>query len=393
MRRCFISKSKGLFYYSLVISSKVLLLLAAALDVPFAFYEDGKPLFAVPGFEPFFREAGKNARNEDIRWLDGAVLFAARQDKEKLLVFGPARTAEGPLSLFAPLLRPYARSKEESEAMAEGLLRLRRVSLSSFRSSLRAVMALFEMNGGSDDRAAQPSVPEEGLPYEEEQAWAKANMAFVEKMARTIREGDVEGTRAFFKEEVPSPYGELSRDELRHFKNSMMVHIYIVRTAAREGGLDEATSIRMAESYSERCEEAKSIAELTAISQELRLDYARHVRDVRNRRTGDYLVDRAMAYADAHLGTKVDGPSLAKTLGVSAPYLLARFRKKSGKGLSAYLAERRIEEAKRLLRGSGESLIAIASSLGFSSQSYFQRVFKEATGTTPLAYRKAKAGS
>lgn len=40
-----------------------------------------------------------------------------------------------------------------------------------------------------------------------------------------------------------------------------------------------------------------------------------------------------------------------------------------------------------------ESLIAIASSLGFSSQSYFQRVFKEATGTTPLAYRKAKAGS
>lgn len=47
----------------------------------------------------------------------------------------------------------------------------------------------------------------------------------------------------------------------------------------------------------------------------------------------------------------------------------------------------KLEEAKSLLTYSDKSLGEISSYLSFSSQSYFQNVFKKKYGITPLQYR------
>ena len=55
-----------------------------------------------------------------------------------------------------------------------------------------------------------------------------------------------------------------------------------------------------------------------------------------------------------------------------------------------YLTDIRIEESKVLLSTTNYSMSQIASIVGFSTQAYFSKQFKQKMGMTPLAYRKSQ---
>jgi AraC-like DNA-binding protein len=48
----------------------------------------------------------------------------------------------------------------------------------------------------------------------------------------------------------------------------------------------------------------------------------------------------------------------------------------------------RMEEAKKILNTTSDSITIVASSLGFYDQSHFTRIFKQFTGFTPKEYQK-----
>lgn len=54
----------------------------------------------------------------------------------------------------------------------------------------------------------------------------------------------------------------------------------------------------------------------------------------------------------------------------------------------AYVTKCKLEEACDLLVYGQRSLAEISAYLGYSSQSYFQNVFKKQHGVTPVQYRK-----
>ena len=54
-----------------------------------------------------------------------------------------------------------------------------------------------------------------------------------------------------------------------------------------------------------------------------------------------------------------------------------------------YLANLRIEKARRLLTETAHPIIEIAAMVGYQSQSHFTKIFKAITGLTPRAYRLA----
>ena len=56
--------------------------------------------------------------------------------------------------------------------------------------------------------------------------------------------------------------------------------------------------------------------------------------------------------------------------------------------LSSYIQEQQIARAKDYLKNSDKSILEIATYLGFSSQGYFQNVFKKHTGMTPKQFRE-----
>lgn len=105
---------------------------------------------------------------------------------------------------------------------------------------------------------------------------------------------------------------------------------------------------------------------------------------------------QAVARAREMLGARlIDPPSLeelAAAVGLS-PFHFARvFRKATGLPPHAWLKQRRLEQARALLK-QGCAPVNVAMQLGFSDQSHLSRQFKQAYGVGPGEYRQACARS
>ncbi|WP_033048980.1 AraC family transcriptional regulator [Sinorhizobium meliloti] len=79
---------------------------------------------------------------------------------------------------------------------------------------------------------------------------------------------------------------------------------------------------------------------------------------------------------------------LAKLAGLSRAHLIRAFRKEFHITPHAFLTDKRVREAKALLRR-GWSAADTAYHCGFADQAHFSRHFKARTGVTPGAYRSA----
>ena len=78
---------------------------------------------------------------------------------------------------------------------------------------------------------------------------------------------------------------------------------------------------------------------------------------------------------------------IAEALNISPNHLHTVFVRAMGITPFEYVAQRRIERAKRLIMAGEMTMLEIALEIGFCSQSHFNKVFKEKTGKTPVEYR------
>ncbi len=81
---------------------------------------------------------------------------------------------------------------------------------------------------------------------------------------------------------------------------------------------------------------------------------------------------------------------LARALGCSADYLSRRFHEERGITLTTWITRERMDIAKDLLADPQRNVAEICWASGFNTPSYFIRVFRQQTGTTPRAYRMTK---
>ncbi len=79
---------------------------------------------------------------------------------------------------------------------------------------------------------------------------------------------------------------------------------------------------------------------------------------------------------------------LAEQLNVSAHYLSDMLRSLTGQNAQQHIHGRLIEKAKEILLTTHLSINEIAFKLGFEYPQYFNRLFKNKTGFTPVAFRK-----
>ena len=97
----------------------------------------------------------------------------------------------------------------------------------------------------------------------------------------------------------------------------------------------------------------------------------------------------AMQYIQAHLADpELSVASLAAEASISEVYFRKLFLAQYDITPKQYILNIRIQRAKDLLSGSGESVSAIAEKCGFSSLYHFCRIFKNKTGTTPTQYAR-----
>jgi AraC family transcriptional regulator, transcriptional activator of pobA len=82
---------------------------------------------------------------------------------------------------------------------------------------------------------------------------------------------------------------------------------------------------------------------------------------------------------------------VARAVGLTPGHLTTVVRRRTGRTVGQWIAERRMVEARRLLAATDLTVAAIAERAGFGDPSYFVRSFRRAHGTTPLQWRRGVA--
>ena len=94
-------------------------------------------------------------------------------------------------------------------------------------------------------------------------------------------------------------------------------------------------------------------------------------------------------YIDRYFRDVDDIRELAKHLGYSYTYLAHAFKEKTKMTIGEYILERKMNEAKWLLRAGRISVSQIAARFGYKSVQSFSNSFKKAVGMSPVDYRAA----
>jgi transcriptional regulator GlxA family with amidase domain len=102
---------------------------------------------------------------------------------------------------------------------------------------------------------------------------------------------------------------------------------------------------------------------------------------------------RTREWALRHLGEELPVPRLAKHAAMSERTFARRFVEEAGVSPTQWLLAARIDLAKQLLESGGTGIDEIARRVGLGTPANFRARFREATGTSPTAYRRTFAGS
>jgi AraC-like DNA-binding protein len=108
------------------------------------------------------------------------------------------------------------------------------------------------------------------------------------------------------------------------------------------------------------------------------------------RTTPDPLVERVFDQIEATYAQPVSARDVAAALGYTPGHLTTVVRQRTGRTLLEWITERRMAEARRLLRETELPLGVIASRTGLRDATYLVRRFRQHHGTTPERWRQAQ---
>ena len=102
-------------------------------------------------------------------------------------------------------------------------------------------------------------------------------------------------------------------------------------------------------------------------------------------------IKAAAEFIEAHFDRPIKISDIAYEVNLSAGRLCHLFKKQMGVTPIGYLTNIRIERARKLLLTTDKKCCNLYYEVGFNSQAYFVRRFKEAVGMSPAQFRAANS--
>ncbi|MDR1641098.1 MAG: helix-turn-helix transcriptional regulator [Clostridiales bacterium] len=210
------------------------------------------------------------------------------------------------------------------------------------------------------------------------------------KLLSCVRHGKTEELKLIFEDWAKgggtAPY--VTDDVLRSYKDIAINAGGVVSRAALDGGLDYDTINELSAYFLNKIE---SLNDYKLVSHEILrmfMTYANRVRSIKALPNDSALVKKIQKVIYSKMHEKVTPTIIAEKLYMDVSYLCKHFKSETGKTISEYVNEVKIEECCLLLETTDLSLREIAVQLGYSSQFYLSSTFKKVTGGTPMLYRK-----
>ncbi|MCS3763150.1 AraC family transcriptional regulator [Bradyrhizobium centrosematis] len=101
-----------------------------------------------------------------------------------------------------------------------------------------------------------------------------------------------------------------------------------------------------------------------------------------------FALRRAIERLRSDSDTDVSLAALAADAGLSRFHFCRAFKESTGLSPHAWLRQHQLERAMNMLRDTDESIVSIATALGYSSQAAFAAAFRKLTGETPSDWRR-----
>ena len=214
--------------------------------------------------------------------------------------------------------------------------------------------------------------------------------AFEMEMYHRIQDGDPDKLKRFLEQTQQFPdEGKTARSPLRHAKNTFIaVAAKAGIMAAIPGGVDAERVYQLTDLYMMECEQMQTIEEIHRLQYIMLMDFCERCGAAKLPKGVSQEIYRCMTYIQSHTNAPIGVEDVAEEIHRSSSYLMRRFKAELGMSVGDYITKCKLEEACDLLTYGNRSLAEISAYLGYSSQSYFQNVFKKQFGITPMQYRK-----
>jgi two-component system, response regulator YesN len=239
------------------------------------------------------------------------------------------------------------------------------------------------------------SVPFDLIKENTDQAVEKIEKRYLKEneMLYAVESGNIELYNSILAENKSIMINTLDRlpnDPLRSIKNNGFVLNTLLRKAAEKGGVHPIYLDSLSSKFAVQIEKCSSLNQAGELFRSMQFDYCDAVRKL-SLKNYSSAIRRAVEYIRINLNQDLSLDSISGSLNLNSYELSRQFKKETGKNITEYINNRRINEAIYILENDNISITDVAFTVGFNDVNYFTKVFKKLKGVTPSEYRKQKS--
>ncbi len=207
------------------------------------------------------------------------------------------------------------------------------------------------------------------------------------ELQNLISKGDKKNAQAVLNELLGSVFFDTGTD-FKVVKSRVLELVVLLSRAALEGGADTEQIFGLNYTFLSEIHSFRSINDLAYWLSKIMERFTDLVFDLKDIKHTDAIY-KAIQYIHEHYARRISLEEVASEVYLSSAYFSKIFRQEVGSTFKTYLNQIRIDKSKILLRNRNIQLIDIAGMVGYEDQSYFTKVFKKFTGTSPGKYRES----
>lgn len=203
----------------------------------------------------------------------------------------------------------------------------------------------------------------------------------------SICSGNVEKVKLLSTPLCSKGYGILSKNELRNLKYHFVISVALITRFCINHGMTMEEGYNLSDMFIMKADNYNTKEEIHNLHHNMIIKFTKRMYSINNNRIYSKHIVKAIDYISDHLHGKIRAEDIANYLSLSVAYLSRLFKSETGIILNEYINIKKVESASSMLQFSKYTDLEISNMLGFSSQSYFIKIFKKYTGMTPKEYK------
>lgn len=185
-----------------------------------------------------------------------------------------------------------------------------------------------------------------------------------------------------------SPFSQRTPNRpLRSAKNIAFVFNTMCRIASEHSSVAPIYLHLISEKYALIIERSSTLAQLAKSIHAMSDDYCDLVVKLNNNRYSAK-IKKSISFINLRYSEPIKLNDIAIYSNTNPAYLSRKFKQETGQSVIGFLNRTKINKAQNLIKNTDNSITDVSILVGFNNLTYFCKVFKNITGTTPSSFQK-----